>query len=150
MQVSSAPSLRCQAQRNHYQCCLNTLFRLPRRAVPCHFKLTPQSSKGKWTKGKWGAPVNPWRVWNEAGVPKVLRATWVIRMCKGTETRMRGRDDCLLSPETGYSELLLKEKMLELSHIRQGSGPSNWLVSQTGPQWRCIFSIQRLSQIFVA
>ena len=61
----------------------------------------------------------------------------MARRCRGREIRTRGQiitsclvprpgNNHLLSPKARYGKLLPKEKLLELGHIRKGSGPSNW------------------------
>lgn len=51
----------------------------------------------------------------------------VARSGRGREIRTKATDNHHhLRREAKYDELLLTEKLLELGHIRKGSGPANW------------------------
>lgn len=141
------------------QCCSNTLFRPPKRAVPCDIHIYPLklqrevNKKGRrasveahhpnptqenW-KGEWKAPGDNWRVWIKKGIPWTSGGHWVVRVCRGTERSEGGdNENHLLSPKARYNEALLIE-LLELGHIRKGSGVSTGCHSQAqvchGPTW---------------
>lgn len=71
------------------------------------------------------APVDTGRAWTEAGEPGALGSQSGQKV-QGPRDQNQGTDNNqLLSPEARYGKLLPKENLLELSHVRKGSGPSN-------------------------